>query len=84
MTGSEHAIQSGGELVPPEGQQMDGPLSRAIIDALPDGTTFGFNIDADERTWMHVIGPGDSRDPAITREVLNTALASLERPTPGR
>ena len=24
----------------PEGQQLDGPLSRAIIDALPEGTTF--------------------------------------------
>ena len=30
---------------------------------------------------MHVIGPGDSSDPAITREALNTALASLNRLT---
>ena len=57
-----------------------GPPRRAIIDALPEGTTFGFN----ERTWMHVIGPGDSRDPGVTREVLNRALASPGRPTPGR
>jgi hypothetical protein len=65
----------------PEGQQMDGPLSRAIADALPEGTTFGFNIDADERTWMHVIGPGGSTGPWLTRAVLNTALANLNRPT---
>ena len=65
----------------PEGQEMDGPLRRAIADALPDGTTFGFNCGADERTWMHLIGPGDSSDPGLAREVLNTALASLNRPT---
>jgi Clp amino terminal domain, pathogenicity island component len=65
----------------PEGQQMDGPLRRAIADALAEGTTFGFNSDEDERTWMHVIGPGDSSDPVVTREVLNTALASLNRRT---
>jgi len=67
----------------PEGQEMDGPLRRAIVDALPEGTTFGFNGDADEPTWMQVIGPGDSSDPGLTREVLNTALASLGRPTLG-
>jgi hypothetical protein len=61
---------------------MDGPLTRAIADALPDGTTFGFNSDTDERTWMCVIGPGHSTDPVVTRDVLNTALASLSRPTP--
>ena len=65
----------------PQGQELDGPLRRAIADALPDGTTFGFSSDQDEHTWMHVIGPGDSRDPVLTREVLNTALASLNRPT---
>jgi Clp amino terminal domain, pathogenicity island component len=64
----------------PEGQGLDRSLLRAIAGALPEGTTFGFNSDADERTWMHVIGPGDSRDPALSREVLNTALASLNRP----
>jgi len=66
----------------PEGQGMDGPLSRAIADALPEGTTFGFNCDADERTWMHVIGPGGSLGCGVTREVLNAALASLGRPAP--
>ena len=30
--------------------------------------------------WMHVIGPGDSSDPAITREALNTALGQSEPP----
>jgi hypothetical protein len=64
----------------PEGQEMDGPLTRALADALPDGTTFGFNTSADERTWLLVISPGDTSDPALTRQVLNTALASLNRP----
>jgi hypothetical protein len=64
----------------PEGQQMDGPLRKAIIDALPEGATFGFNRGGDERTWMHVIGAGDRSDPALSREVLNTALARLNRP----
>jgi Clp amino terminal domain, pathogenicity island component len=63
----------------PEGQEMDSPLRRAIVDALPDGTTFGFNSGGDERTWMHVIGPHGS-NPELTREVLNAALASLNRP----
>lgn len=67
----------------PEGQEMDGPLRRALADALPEGTTFGFSSDEDERTWMHVIGPGDSGDPGLAREVLNTALASLNRRTLG-
>jgi Clp amino terminal domain, pathogenicity island component len=65
----------------PEGQEMDGPLRRAIIDALPEGTTFGFNHGGDERTWMHVIGPGDGINPVLTREVLNAALASLNPPS---
>jgi hypothetical protein len=64
----------------PEGFVLDSPLTRAIADALPDNTTFGFNNDADERTWICVIGPGGSAGPGVTREVLNTALASLGRP----
>lgn len=64
----------------PDGQAMDKPLRRAIIGALPGGTTFAFNSGGDERTWMQVISPGDNRDPALTREVLNTALARLNRP----
>jgi hypothetical protein len=62
----------------PDGQVLDGPLMRAIVDALPAGTTYGFNRDAGGRTWLHVIGPGDA--PGRTRQVLNTALASLQRP----
>ena len=66
-----------------EGQQLDAPLRRAVADALPEGTTFGFISDEDENTWMCVIGPEGSLRPEVTREVLNTALASLGRPTPG-
>ena len=66
----------------PEGQQLDSPLSEAIIDALPEGTTFGFN-GADGRTWIHVFGPEGSLGPEVAREVLNTALASLGRPALG-
>lgn len=63
----------------PEGQQLDSPLSRAIVDALPEGATFGFN-GADGRTWIHVCGPGGSLGLEVSREVLNTALVSLGRP----
>jgi hypothetical protein len=63
----------------PEGQRMDAPLRAAIIRALPEGSTFGFNT-ADGRAWMQVIGPDNSIDPATSRAVLNTALASLDRP----
>jgi hypothetical protein len=69
-----------GAVIRPEGLAMDSPLTRAIADALPDGTTFGFNSGEDERTWVLVIGPGGSLGPTVTREVLNTALASLSRP----
>jgi len=65
----------------PEGQEMDGLLSRAIADALPDNTTFGFNSHPGERTWMQVIGAAGS-SPELTRQVLNTALTSLNRPAP--
>jgi hypothetical protein len=43
-----------------------GPPRQAIIDAPPEGTTSGFSSDAGQRTWTHVIGPGDSRDPGVT------------------
>ena len=66
----------------PEGQKMDGPLRRAIMNALPEGTTFGFNHGGDERYWVHVFGPGGSLGSGVTREVLNAALASLKRPRP--
>jgi len=35
-----------------------------------------------EVAWIQVIGQGDRDSPALTREVLNTALASLNRPAP--
>ena len=63
----------------PEGQQLDSPLSRAIVDALPEGTTFGFD-GAEGRTWIHVFGPDGSLGREVTHEVLNTALVSLGRP----
>ena len=65
----------------PEGQELDSALLAAIADALPEDTTFGFNYDADRRVWIRVFGPGGS-DPAVTRQVLDTALASLGRRTP--
>ena len=64
----------------PGGQEMDGPLRRAIADALPEGTTFGFNCGTGRMHWMHVIGSGDTSNPVLAREVLNTALTSLNRP----
>jgi hypothetical protein len=65
----------------PEGQEMDGPLRRAIADALPEDTTYCFNSTEGERTWIQVIGSDGSCGIAVTREVLNKALASLNRPT---
>jgi hypothetical protein len=63
----------------PEGREFDAPLRRAIADALPDGTTYGFNRDADHRTWISVITADDRADPDLTRDVLTTALATLDR-----
>ncbi len=65
----------------PEGQQLDSPLLSAISDAVPEGATFGFNGRAETgETWIHVFGPGGSLGREVSREVLNTALASLGRP----
>jgi hypothetical protein len=33
----------------------------------------------DHRTWIHVITPGGSTDPALARDVLNSAPAALNR-----
>ena len=65
----------------PAGQEMDAPLRRAVASVLPEGTTFAFSCEDGGRTWMQVIGSGDSSDPVVTRGVLNTALASLNRRT---
>jgi hypothetical protein len=61
----------------PEGQELDAPLRRAIVKALPENTTYGFNSSPDHRTWISVITADDAADPALTREVLDTALAAL-------
>jgi hypothetical protein len=62
----------------PEGQDLDTPLRRALADALPDSTTFALGSE-DERVWVFVLSAGDRSDPALTREVLNAALTSLNR-----
>lgn len=68
----------------PAGQVLDGALIRAMVDALPEGTTFGFNHDGAGSTWLNVLGPGDTTDAALTRQVVHTALASLQgRPLAG-
>jgi hypothetical protein len=63
----------------PEGRPLDSVLLKAVGDALPADTTFGFNFDDRGRTWLHVFGPDAGNDPALTRRVLNTALARLDR-----
>jgi hypothetical protein len=60
----------------PDGLAMDGPLRRAIADALPDGTTYALGTEEGGRTWVRVIGPAADDNPGLTRDVLNTALAS--------
>jgi hypothetical protein len=59
---------------------MNGPLGKAITGALPEGATYGFNTREDGRTWMHVFDADGSLGRDVTREVLNTALVSLDRP----
>jgi hypothetical protein len=63
----------------PAGQELDAPLRHAIVGALPEGTTFGFNGGGQGRTWLHVFEPGGTPRPELTREVLNAALASVGR-----
>jgi hypothetical protein len=50
-----------------------------LADALPDGTTYGFNSDEDHRTWIFVSTADAVGAPALAREILNTALATLNR-----
>jgi hypothetical protein len=64
----------------PAALEMDAPLRRAIVRALPAGTTFGFNREPDERTWVHVLGADGEGDRTRSRAVLAAALASLDRP----
>jgi Clp amino terminal domain, pathogenicity island component len=77
---SAPAGPAGSAAVLPEGQQLDSPLLGAISGALPKGASFGFN-SADGRSWIDVFGPGGSLGREASREVLNTALISLGRPT---
>ena len=63
----------------PEGQDLDAPLRRALAGALPDGTTFAVGSE-DERVWVCVLDAAGPSDPALTRQVLNAALTSLNRP----
>lgn len=63
----------------PDDQQLDGPLRRAIADALPENSTFCFSDD-EERTWIQVIDSNGSCGTVTTREILNDALTSLGRP----
>jgi hypothetical protein len=63
----------------PEDQELDSQLLAAISDAVPEGATFGFN-SADGRTWIHVWNSSGSLGREVSRQVLNTALASLDRP----
>jgi hypothetical protein len=71
-----------GAVVLPADQDLDAPLQRALAEPLPDNTTFAFQSEGED-VWVWVLGPGDTSDLAVTREVLNTALASLGRPVTG-
>jgi len=62
----------------PEGQDLDAPLRRALAGALPDGTTFAVGSE-DERVWVCVLDAVGPSDPALTRQVLNAGLTSLNR-----
>ena len=50
----------------PEGQEMDGPLRRAVVNALPDRTTFAFSGGGDERLWMQVMARRQPRRCSFT------------------
>ena len=61
----------------PDGQQLDEPLRRALVTTMPRGTGLSLSpgsTASDGRPWIKV-HPGDAT------AVLNTALASLGRPT---
>ena len=69
-----------GAVVLPEIAGFDGPLERALLDALPDDQTFGWNV-YEGRLWVEVLDvDGSPLGEAVTREVLNRTLASLGRP----
>ena len=69
-----------GAVVLPDAAGFDGPLVRALLDALPEDQTFGWNVH-EGRVWVEVLGvDGCSPGEAVTRETLNQALVSLGRP----
>jgi hypothetical protein len=63
----------------PDGMELDRPLRRALADALPEETTWGYST-YDGRKWIHIFGPSEATDDALTHEVLNQALAAIGRP----
>jgi hypothetical protein len=66
-------------LILPQGMEFPGPLSRVLLDHLPEDTTYGFNA-YEGHTWVSVFGPDGPWDAAATREAVNAALASLGHP----
>lgn len=66
-------------LILPAGMDFPGPLSRVLLDHLPEDTTYGFNA-YEGQTWVSVFGPDGPWDADAAREVINAALASLGRP----
>ena len=72
-----------GAVVLPDTAGFDGPLERALMDALPENQTFGWNLH-EGRLWVEVLDvDGSSPGEAVTREILNQALVGLGRPPLG-
>lgn len=70
-------------VVVPDAAGFDGPLQRALMDALPADQTFGWNV-TEGRLWIEVLGTdGSPLGASVTRQILNRALASLGRPALG-
>jgi hypothetical protein len=59
----------------PDGQELDARLSAAIVERLPPGASYGFNT-LDGRIWVRIC---DISDPGEGRDLINAALASLDR-----
>jgi hypothetical protein len=65
----------------PDGFELDRPLRRALGDIVsPEEITWGRGTLDDGRPWIHVFGPDEATDDALTRQVLNRALATVGRP----
>lgn len=59
----------------PDGQDLDEQLRAAIVERLPAGASFGFNV-LDGRIWVQIC---DTSDPGAGPGVINAALDSLGR-----